>query len=65
MLDPEQETVRALRARTHASGDQRDTPSGAANTDNALGTGLGDRYRAPQVHSGRFEEHVEQDSKAA
>jgi hypothetical protein len=38
---------------------------GAASKAKSLGTGLGDRWRAPQGHSGWLKEHVEEASKAA
>jgi hypothetical protein len=37
---------------THLSGSQRDRLSHGVQRDNALGTGLGDRYRAPQATRG-------------
>jgi hypothetical protein len=37
----------------------------AAQIDTRLGTGLGDRCRAPQGHSGWLKEHVEEGRKAA
>jgi hypothetical protein len=57
-------SVTELPSERHVSGSQPYTSSAAAQSDNRLGTGLGDRSGAPQGHSGRLKEHVEQGIKA-
>jgi hypothetical protein len=57
-------TVDAMRIRSNRASDERaPQPPETPQTDNNLGTGLGDRCRAPQGHSGRLEAHVEEGRK--
>jgi hypothetical protein len=54
-----------MRARQNEpSGEGTPQPPDAAQRDNNLGTGRGDRYRDPQGHSGWLKEHVDEGHKA-